>query len=311
MSTLFKEKKHINQILINTTEIDDLISDNLSILTELNDPDFFDLFQENLVSIFDCMDIMYKNNLNKLKFAKNHCYLSFKPSTGGTEAEDLAFVMFKNYLKMLENKGFDFEVVTMETTGNKLLKSGIIKVSNDYAFGKLHSEKGVHRFTRVSPYGNGKLHTSFVFLDVYPHLDFEKQDNINKSDIRVDNFRGSGAGGQHRNVTDSAVRLTHIPTGIVVKIESDRSQHKNKKMALDILAAKLYELEVEKQTASCNQNKGKDDINDWGQQIRSYTIDQNRVKDHRTNFEFNGNIGQYFNNIFDFIIKNNIELSIK
>lgn len=310
LSHLFKEKKQLNTIIQLSTEITNLISDNISIFEDLSDADFFDLFEENIIRLCDQMNLLYKHNLDKLKFAKNHCYIQFKPSTGGTESENLAFVMFKNYLKMLEDKMFDFELIECDLNGNQLLKNAIIKIESDYAFGQFYSEKGVHRFTRVSPYGNGKLHTSFVFVDVYPHIEFESQNHVSKNDVRIDTFRGSGAGGQHKNVTDSAIRLTHKETGIVVKIENERSQHQNKKIAFDILAAKLYELELKKQTESSNQNKGKDSFQDWGSQIRSYTIEQNRIKDHRTNIEYNGNLNHYFNNLFEFIIKNNSEILI-
>lgn len=235
--------------------------------------------------------------------------MQFKASTGGTESENLNFIMFKSYLRCFESLNIPIEIIDYEESGNQLLKNAIIKVEKDFAFGLLHSEKGVHRFTRISPYGNGKLHTSFTFIDVYPHIDYETQSSIKKSDLKIDNFRGSGAGGQHRNVTDSAVRITHLPTGIVVKIESERSQHKNKKAALDILAIKLLELEDLKQKESDSKNKGKSNIQDWGRQIRSYTIEQNRIKDHRTNIEYNGTLNNYFNNLYDFILKNNIELN--
>lgn len=255
------------------------------------------------------MDQIYLNSLSKIKYAKNHCYMQFKASTGGTESENLNFIMFKSYLRCFESLNITIEIIDYEESGNQLLKNAIIKVEKDFAFGLLHSEKGVHRFTRISPYGNGKLHTSFTFIDVYPHIDYETQSSIKKSDLKIDNFRGSGAGGQHRNVTDSAVRITHLPTGIVVKIESERSQHKNKKAALDILAIKLLELEDLKQKESDSKNKGKSNIQDWGRQIRSYTIEQNRIKDHRTNIEYNGTLNNYFNNLYDFILKNNIELN--
>lgn len=288
-----------------------MISDNLSISDDLEDDEFYALFQDNLVELTDKMDLIYQSALDKNQYAKNDCYINFKASTGGKESENLNYIMFKNYLKMLDDNNYQFDVVEYDETGNQLLKYATIRIYHLYAFGIFKTEKGIHRFTRVSPYGNGKLHTSFVFLDVYPYIDFENQVTINKSDLRIDTFRGSGAGGQHKNVTDSAVRITHKPTGIVVKIENERSQHQNKKEALDILASKLYELETSLYEQESNDKKGKNSTQDWGQQIRSYSIEQNRIKDHRTNLELNCNLNHYLQNMFEFIMKNNIEISIR
>ena len=235
--------------------------------------------------------------------SKNHCYINFQSSTGGTESENLNYILFKEYLIMLDKKNISYKLIESDLQ-NSLLKNATVKVNEDYAYLFFKHEKGLHRFTRISPYGNGKLHTSFVHIDVYPYFESNVNEILDKKDIRFDTFRGSGAGGQHRNKTDSAVRLTHLPTNIVVKIEDERSQHMNRKKALSLLTSKVYEYNL---SVSSDENdvSGKNSLVDWGSQIRSYTIDQNRVKDHRTDCLFNGNISNYFNSLYDYISNNN------
>ena len=269
---------------------------------------FLNIFLENHKIIQKEMNKLYLHKMKLNKYSKNECFIQFKSATGGKESEDLAFVLFKNYLKIFSENNIDHEIIEIENNGQGFLKNAIIKVSFEYAYGFFKEEKGMHRFTRVSPYGNGKLHTSFVFVDVYPSIDFDNDLNIKKNDIRIDTFRGSGAGGQHKNVTDSAVRLTHVPTGIVVKIENERSQHQNKKIAYDILGAKILDFEKEKLEDEININKGKEVKQDWGSQIRSYSIEQNRVKDHRCNIEYNGTLDSYFNNLYEYIFKINTSI---
>lgn len=305
LSSYFKNKKQISKIISLNKDTHSLLEDNDSIYEYLEEKDFFEIFCQNLLLINENLKTLYIHRLKFDSYSKNDCYIQFKSSTGGKESEDLAFIMFKNYLKMFLDNNIEHEIIEIEENGTGFLKNAIVKVSFNYAYGLLKYEKGIHRFTRVSPYGNGKLHTSFVFIDVYPAIEFNDNISINKSDLRIDTFRGSGAGGQHRNVTDSAIRLTHKPTGIVVKIENERSQHKNKKMAYDILASKLYEHELNKINNENNNNKGKDSFQDWGSQIRSYTIEQNRIKDHRTNISFNCNFDYYFHELLNKIFNYN------
>ena len=216
----------------------------------------------------------------------SNCFIDIQAGAGGTEACDWAAMLLRQYLKYCEKKGFKTEVLE-ETEGDVAgIRSATIKVEGEYAFGLLRTETGVHRLVRKSPFdSSGGRHTSFASLFVYPEVDDSIEIEINPADVRVDTFRASGAGGQHINKTDSAVRLTHIPTGIVVQCQNDRSQHRNRDEAWQMLRSRLYEHEMRKRMAE--QQKLEDTKTDvgWGHQIRSYVLDQSRIKDLRTNVE--------------------------
>jgi peptide chain release factor 2 len=216
----------------------------------------------------------------------SNCFLDIQAGAGGTEACDWAAMLLRQYLKYCERKGFKAEVME-ETEGDVAgIRSATIKVEGDYAFGHLRTETGVHRLVRKSPFDSaGGRHTSFASVFVSPEVDDTIEIDINPADVRVDTFRASGAGGQHINKTDSAVRLTHLPTGIVVQCQNDRSQHRNRDEAWTMLRSRLYEHEMRKQQAE--QQKLEDSKTDvgWGHQIRSYVLDQSRIKDLRTNVE--------------------------
>ena len=216
----------------------------------------------------------------------SNCFLDIQAGAGGTEACDWASMLLRQYLKYCERKGFKAEVME-ETAGDVAgIRSATIKVEGDYAFGHLRTETGVHRLVRKSPFDSaGGRHTSFASVFVSPEVDDTIEIDINPADVRVDTFRASGAGGQHINKTDSAVRLTHLPTGIVVQCQNDRSQHRNRDEAWGMLRSRLYEHEIRKQQAE--QQKLEDSKTDvgWGHQIRSYVLDQSRIKDLRTNVE--------------------------
>jgi peptide chain release factor 2 len=215
-----------------------------------------------------------------------NCFIDIQAGAGGTEAQDWAQMLLRQYLKYCERKGFKAEVLE-ETEGDVAgIRSATIKVEGDYAYGLLRTETGVHRLVRKSPFdSSGGRHTSFASLFVYPEVDDSIQIEINPAEVRVDTFRASGAGGQHINKTDSAVRLTHIPTGIVVQCQNDRSQHRNRDEAWQMLRSRLYEHEMRKRMAE--QQKLEDSKTDvgWGHQIRSYVLDQSRIKDLRTGVE--------------------------
>jgi len=216
----------------------------------------------------------------------NNCFIDIQAGAGGTEACDWAGMLLRQYLKYCERKGFK-ATVEEETPGDVAgIKSATIKVEGEYAFGHLRTETGVHRLVRKSPFdSSGGRHTSFASLFVYPEVDDSIEIDINPSDVRTDTFRASGAGGQHINKTDSAVRLTHIPTGIVVQCQDGRSQHSNRDVAWRRLRARLYDHEMKKRIEE--QQKLEDTKTDvgWGHQIRSYVLDQSRIKDLRTNYE--------------------------
>ncbi len=216
----------------------------------------------------------------------SNCFIDIQAGAGGTEACDWAQMLLRQYLKYAERKSFKTEVME-ETEGDVAgIRSATIKVEGDYAFGLLRTETGVHRLVRKSPFDSaGGRHTSFASVFVYPEVDDSIEIEINPADVRTDTFRASGAGGQHINKTDSAVRLTHTPTGIVVQCQNDRSQHRNRDEAWQMLRSRLYEHEMRKRMAE--QQKLEDSKTDvgWGHQIRSYVLDQSRIKDLRTNVE--------------------------
>ena len=216
----------------------------------------------------------------------NNCFVDIQSGAGGTEAQDWASMILRQYVRYCERKGFKVEVMEQSDGDIAGIKTATIKVEGDYAYGFLRTETGVHRLVRKSPFdSSGGRHTSFCSLFVYPEVDDSIDIDINPADVRVDTYRASGAGGQHINKTDSAVRLTHAPTGIVVQCQNDRSQHKNRAEAWEMLKARVYEMELRKRMAE--QQKLEDSKTDvgWGHQIRSYVLDQSRIKDLRTNFE--------------------------
>ncbi len=216
----------------------------------------------------------------------NNCFIEIQAGAGGTEAQDWCAMLERMYLRYAERKDFKPELLE-ETEGEVAgLKSATIKVTGPYAFGTLRTETGVHRLVRKSPFdSNARRHTSFASVFVYPEVDESIEVEINPADLRIDVYRASGAGGQHVNKTESAVRITHLPTNIVVQSQNDRSQHRNRAEAMAMLKSKLFELEMRKRMAEqAKLEDSKTDIG-WGHQIRSYVLDQSRIKDLRTNVE--------------------------
>ncbi len=232
----------------------------------------------------------------------NNCFIEIQAGAGGTEAQDWAGMLERMYLRYGEKK--DFTVELLEQTEGDIagIKNCTIKMSGDYAYGFLRSETGIHRLVRKSPFdSNARRHTSFTSVFVYPEVDDSIQIEINPADLRIDTYRASGAGGQHINKTDSAVRITHEPTGIVVQCQNDRSQHKNRAEAMSMMKARLYEAELRKrQSAQQKLEDSKSDIG-WGHQIRSYVLDQSRIKDLRTNYEVGNTQAVLDGDLDDFI----------
>ena len=216
----------------------------------------------------------------------SNAYLDIQAGSGGTEAQDWADMLLRQYLRWGERKGFKTEVTELSDGEVAGIKSATIHLRGEYAYGWLRTETGVHRLVRKSPFDSGnRRHTSFASVFVFPEVDDSIEVDINPADLRIDTYRASGAGGQHVNRTDSAVRITHLPTNTVVQCQNDRSQHKNKASAMSQLKAKLYELELMKQNQDKqNLEETKSDIG-WGSQIRSYVLDQSRIKDLRTHVE--------------------------
>ncbi|KND57301.1 Peptide chain release factor 2 [Candidatus Paraburkholderia schumanniana] len=232
----------------------------------------------------------------------NNCFIDIQAGAGGTEACDWASMLLRQYLRYCERKGFKTEVLEESEGDVAGIKSATIKVEGEYAYGYLRTETGIHRLVRKSPFdSSGGRHTSFSSVFVYPEIDDSIEIEINPADIRTDTYRASGAGGQHINKTDSAVRLTHAPTGIVVQCQNDRSQHRNRAEAMQMLKARLYEFEMRKRQAEQDKLESiKTDVG-WGHQIRSYVLDQSRVKDLRTNVEMSNTRAVLDGDLDDFI----------
>jgi peptide chain release factor 2 len=231
-----------------------------------------------------------------------NCFVDIQAGSGGTEAQDWAQMLLRMYTRYCERKGFRVELLEESPGEVAGIKSAALKVSGDHAYGHLRTETGVHRLVRKSPFdANNRRHTSFASVFVYPEVDETIEIEINPADLRVDTFRASGAGGQHVNKTDSAVRMTHLPTGIVVQCQNDRSQHRNRAEAMAMLKSRLYELELRKREKEQQAlEDSKTDIA-WGHQIRSYVLDQSRIKDLRTNVEIGNTQAVLDGDLDDFI----------
>ena len=286
---LGKEKKSLEAIVESLTAIHAGLRDTSELLDmarEENDIDTLVAVEadaEQLKLQVEGLEFrrMFSNPLDK-----NNCFIDIQAGAGGTEAQDWASMLLRQYLRYCERKGFKTEILEESEGDVAGIKTASIKVEGDYAYGFLRTETGVHRLVRKSPFDSaGGRHTSFSSLFVYPEIDESIEIDVNPADVRVDTYRASGAGGQHINKTDSAVRLTHIPSGIVVQCQNDRSQHRNRAEAWAMLRSRLYELELRKRMSE--QQKLEDSKTDigWGHQIRSYVLDQSRIKDLRTNFE--------------------------
>jgi peptide chain release factor 2 len=232
----------------------------------------------------------------------NNCFIDVQAGQGGTEAQDWASMLERMYFRFCERRGFKVEVLEESAGEVAGIKSASLKVSGDYAYGTLRTESGIHRLVRKSPFdSNARRHTSFASVFVYPEVDETIEIEINPADLRIDTFRASGAGGQHVNKTDSAIRITHLPTNIVVQCQNDRSQHRNRAEAMAMLKAKLYEVELRKREAEKQaMEESKTDIG-WGHQIRSYVLDQSRIKDLRTNVEVGNTQGVLDGDLDEFI----------
>ena len=237
----------------------------------------------------------------------NSAYLDIQAGSGGTEAQDWAEMLLRMYLRWAESRGFKVEILEASAGDVAGLKSATVSFSGEYAYGWLRTETGVHRLVRKSPFDAGhRRHTSFAAVFVSPEIEEEIDIEINPSDLRVDVYRASGAGGQHVNKTESAVRITHIPSGTVVQCQNDRSQHKNRATAMGQLKAKLYEQEQQKRREQADLlEEGKADIG-WGSQIRSYVLDQSRIKDLRTGFE-SGNPGAILDGDLDAFLEESLK----
>ena len=258
------------------------------------------------------VNVMSLETLLSGPYDKNNAIISLHAGAGGTEAQDWVEMLFRMYSRWCERRGFKTEIIDYLDGDEAGIKSVTMIVSGLNAYGYLKSEKGVHRLVRISPFdASGRRHTSFASLDVLPELDEDVSVTVNPDEIRVDTFRASGAGGQHINKTDSAIRITHIPTGIVVSCQNERSQHKNRDTAMKMLKAKLMEIKEQEQKDKLSDIQGEQMEIGFGSQIRSYVFHPyNLVKDHRTNFEM-GNIGAVMDGDLDGFINEYLKLQVK
>jgi peptide chain release factor 2 len=260
--------------------------DLIELAVEEQDQETFDAVQADLTGLEEALEKLEFQRMFSGKLDMNNAYLDIQSGSGGTEAQDWADMILRMYLRWGESH--DYKVNLVEASGGEVagIKSATIHFEGEYAFGMLRTETGVHRLVRKSPFDSGaRRHTSFASVFVSPEVDDNIEVEINPSDLRVDTYRASGAGGQHVNKTDSAIRVTHLPTNTVVQCQNQRSQHQNRENAMNQLKAKLYELELMKQNEEKQAaEEAKSDIG-WGSQIRSYVLDQSRIKDLRTNVE--------------------------
>jgi peptide chain release factor 2 len=272
----------IDQLLQGVEDVTGL----LELAVEAEDEDTFNETVEEVDQLTAKLEQLEFRRMFSGEYDSASCYLDIQAGSGGTEAQDWASMLLRMYLRWAEAKGFKTEVIEESDGEVAGLKSATIKIIGDYAFGWLRTETGVHRLVRKSPFDSGgRRHTSFSSAFVYPEVDDDIAIEINPADLRIDVYRASGAGGQHVNKTESAVRITHLPTNIVTQCQNDRSQHKNKDQAMKQMKAKLYEYEMQKKNADKQQlEDNKSDIG-WGSQIRSYVLDDARIKDLRTGVE--------------------------
>jgi len=284
-----KEKRTLELIVSQADNLLSQLKDNQELfdlaLSE-NDDNTLIIIQNDTDELEKLVDDIEFKRMFSNSMDANNCFVDFQSGSGGTEAQDWANILLRMYLRYAEQKKFKVEVLELSEGEVAGIKGATIKVSGDYAYGYFRTESGIHRLVRKSPFDSGsRRHTSFAGVNVYPEIDESIEIDINPADLRIDTYRASGAGGQHINKTDSAVRITHIPTNTVVQCQNDRSQHRNKSEAMNMLKAQLFKIELSKR----NEEKqaledAKTDIG-WGHQIRSYVLDQSRIKDLRTGVE--------------------------
>jgi len=287
--SLGKERARLHEVVNTLDALSSGLRDNLELLkmavTE-DDEETVSAITEELGELTRRLEAMEFQRMFSGDLDASNAFLEIQSGSGGTEAQDWANMLLRMYLRWGEKHGFTTEIIELSDGEVAGIKSATVRVSGDYAYGWLRTETGVHRLVRKSPFDSGnRRHTSFAAVFVSPEIDDEIEIEINPADLRIDVYRASGAGGQHVNRTESAVRITHLPTNVVVQCQNDRSQHKNKATAMKQLKAKLYELEMQKKNAAAQElEAGKSDIG-WGSQIRSYVLDQSRIKDLRTSVE--------------------------
>ena len=286
---LGRERRELEGVVLNLDKISQELSEHqelFDLAREEGDDDTLEAVEADVAELEKAVADLEFRRMFSGEMDPANCFIDIQAGSGGTEAQDWAGMLERMYIRYGERRGFKVEVLEESEGEVAGLKSATLKFSGDYAYGYLRTETGVHRLVRKSPFdSNARRHTSFSSVFAYPEVDDSIEIDINPADLRIDTYRASGAGGQHINKTDSAVRITHLPSNIVVQCQNDRSQHKNRAEAMSMLKARLYEAELRKRQAE--QQKLEDSKTDigWGHQIRSYVLDQSRIKDLRTNYE--------------------------
>ena len=308
-----KEKTALEKTLNSFKSVEEKVTDGLmfiDIAAEEGDDKSISEILESFQSLEQSVAELEFSKMFTNKMDSASAYVEIQSGSGGTEAQDWAEMLLRMYTKWSEGRGFSSDLIEISHGDVAGIKSATLHVSGEYSYGWLRTETGIHRLVRKSPFDSGsRRHTSFASVFISPEVDDSIEININNADIRVDTYRASGAGGQHVNKTDSAVRLTHMPTGVVAQCQSDRSQHKNKENALKQLKSKLYELELQKQNQERQElEESKSDIG-WGSQIRSYVLDQSRIKDLRTGYE-TGNTSAVLNGDIDEFMKASLKAGV-
>ena len=308
-----KEKTALEKTLNSFKSVEEKVNDGLmfiDIAAEEGDDKSISEILESFQSLEQSVAELEFSKMFTNKMDSASAYVEIQSGSGGTEAQDWAEMLLRMYTKWSEGRGFNSDLIEISHGDVAGIKSATLHVSGEYTYGWLRTETGIHRLVRKSPFDSGsRRHTSFASVFISPEVDDSIEININTADIRVDTYRASGAGGQHVNKTDSAVRLTHMPTGVVAQCQSDRSQHKNKENALKQLKSKLYELELQKQNQERQElEESKSDIG-WGSQIRSYVLDQSRIKDLRTGYE-TGNTSAVLNGDLDEFMKASLKAGV-
>lgn len=286
---LGKERSQLELVVKTIDDLESGLNDTQELLemaAEDSDQDMFDEAEHELSSLEQRLEDLEFRRMFSGEHDASDCYIDIQSGSGGTEAQDWANMLLRMYLRWCDAHKFKSELIEVSDGEVAGIKGATIKVSGEFAYGWMRTETGVHRLVRKSPFDSGgRRHTSFASVFVFPEIDDSIEVDINPADLRIDVYRASGAGGQHVNKTESAVRITHVPTNTVVQCQNDRSQHKNKDSAMKQLKAKLYELELQKQNAEKQEaENAKSDIG-WGSQIRSYVLDDSRIKDLRTGVE--------------------------
>ena len=302
---LGRERKMLEGVVVNLQHVESTLNDAKELIEMAlaeNDDDSLLSIAEDIQGTEKIVADMEFRRMFSGPMDANNAFIEIQAGSGGTEAQDWASMLLRMYLRYCERKGFQVEILEQSDGEVAGIKGASLKIIGEYAFGHLRTETGVHRLVRKSPFDSGnRRHTSFSSVFVYPEVDESIEIEINPADLRVDTYRASGAGGQHINKTDSAVRLTHAPSGIVVQCQSDRSQHRNRAEAMAMLKSRLYEAELRKRNSEKQaMEDGKTDIG-WGHQIRSYVLDQSRIKDLRTNVEIGNTQGVLDGDLDEFI----------